>query len=112
VALGGQDARAAKQDRGVSQKIHSFDVEAGGAGHHTAAMHLLFAAGKAASKAASSRHTQEIGVLIAMLGGVILVVSGVLGMLNFERRTERLATVLAGVLVTAGMLTLFFGLHK
>lgn len=87
-------------------------LKPGAPGHHTAAMHLLFAAGKAAGKAASARHTQEIGVLIAMVGGVILIVSGVLGMLNFERRTERLATVLAGLLVTVGMLVLFFGLHK
>jgi hypothetical protein len=76
------------------------------------AMDLFLAAGKAATKASSSRHTQEIGVLIAMVGGLVLVISGILGMLNFERRTERLVTIVAGVLLAVGMLVLFLGLHK
>jgi hypothetical protein len=74
-------------------------------------MDLILAAGKAAGKAASSRHTQEIGVIIALVGGLVLVVSGLLGLFNAERWVERLATIAAGVLLAVGMLVLLLGLH-
>jgi hypothetical protein len=74
-------------------------------------MDLILAAGKAAAKTASNRHTQEIGVLIALVGGLVLVLSGVLGLFNAERWVERSATILAGVLLAVGMIVLFFGLH-
>jgi len=58
------------------------------------------------------RHMQEIGFLIAAAGGVAVVLSGVFGLRSMSRMTERSTMVVAGVLLTVGLVMQFFALHS
>lgn len=74
-------------------------------------MNLILAASKAAN-ATTARHLQEIGAIIAGVGALALLIAGILGFMEFERRTERLAVIIAGVLLGIGFLLQLLGLHK
>jgi len=60
---------------------------------------------------AQQRHLQEIGMLIAAIGGVAFVVAAVLGIMDFERRIELTVVAIAGVLLAAGAIVALVGLH-
>jgi hypothetical protein len=59
----------------------------------------------------SSRHLEEIGLLIAAVGGVALVVAAILGIMEYARRTELGVVVVAGVLLAAGLVLALVGVH-
>jgi len=62
--------------------------------------------------AAQKRHLQEIGVLIAAVGGLAVVLSGVFGLRSMSRVVERSAMIVAGVLLIAGFVVQLLALHS
>jgi hypothetical protein len=61
--------------------------------------------------AAQKRHMQEIGLAIAIAGGVAVVLSGVFGLRSMSRVTERSTMIVAGVLLAAGFVVQLLALH-
>lgn len=59
----------------------------------------------------SSRHLEEIGFLVAAIGGVALVVGAVLGIMEFARRSELAVVLVAGVLLAVGLVLALVGVH-
>ncbi len=70
-------------------------------------MHLLLV-----TTAAQKRHLQEIGILIAGVGGVAVFLSGLFGLRSMSRTVERATTMVAGVLLTVGFIIELYGLHS
>ncbi|HXW36208.1 MAG TPA: hypothetical protein VEJ87_16650 [Acidimicrobiales bacterium] len=66
----------------------------------------------AVASATSARHLQEIGAIVGGAGALALLISGVLGFMEFDRRTERIAIIIAGLLLGVGFLLILLGLHK
>jgi drug/metabolite transporter superfamily protein YnfA len=65
-----------------------------------------------ATTAASKRHTQEIGLLIAAIGGVFIILSAAFGLRSMSRMVERATMILAGILITVGLIVQFVAVHS
>jgi hypothetical protein len=59
-----------------------------------------------------SRHFQEIGLIVAALGGVALVVAAALGLRDASREVERGVVIAAGALLVVGFLLQGYGVHR
>jgi hypothetical protein len=70
-------------------------------------MHFFLAA-----TAAQKRHMQEIGLVIAAIGGVVVVLSGIFGLRSMSRLVERSTMIVAGVLLAAGFAVQLLALHS
>ena len=78
--------------------------------------HILLIAAKGAAKAAaassnSKRHEQEIGLAIALIGGAVVALSGILGVRSMSRVAERSTMIVAGILLAIGFLIQLLALH-
>jgi hypothetical protein len=62
--------------------------------------------------AVQSRHLQEIGLLVAALGGVALVVAAALALGSARREVERGIVIAAGALLVVGFLVQAYGVHR
>ena len=60
---------------------------------------------------AQQRHLQEIGFLIAAVGGLALFVAAVLGLMSFTRRSELMMVLLSGALIAVGAVVALIGVH-
>jgi len=65
----------------------------------------------AALSKASARHLEEIGFLVAAIGGVALVVGAVLGLMEFGRGSELGSVLVAGILLAVGLALAIVGVH-
>jgi hypothetical protein len=54
---------------------------------------------------------QEIGLVIAAVGGVAVILSGVFGLRSMSRASERSTMIVAGVLLTVGFAIQLLALH-
>jgi hypothetical protein len=69
-------------------------------------MHLLLAL-----TTPQRRHVQEIGLIVCVVGGVAVMVSGAFGLRSMSRFSERTMMIVAGVLLTAGFVVQLVGVH-
>jgi len=60
---------------------------------------------------AQKRHLQEIGLVIAAVGGVAVILSGVFGLRSMSRVVERSTMVVAGVLLVVGFILQLLAAH-
>jgi membrane protein YdbS with pleckstrin-like domain len=58
------------------------------------------------------RHFQEIGLLVAGVGAVVLIVAAALGLQQYSVRAERGTMIAAGVLLVVGIFLQVFGVHR
>jgi len=61
--------------------------------------------------AAQKRHMQEIGLAIAIVGGIAVILSGVFGLRSMSRVTERSTMIVAGALMAVGFIVQLLALH-
>jgi uncharacterized YccA/Bax inhibitor family protein len=61
--------------------------------------------------AAQKRHLQEIGLVIAAVGALAVVLSGVFGLRSMSRVVERSTMILGGVLLGVGFIVQLLALH-
>jgi hypothetical protein len=61
--------------------------------------------------AAGKRHMQEIGLALAVVGGIAVIVSGAFGLRSMSRVAERSMMIVAGVLLVAGFAVQLLALH-
>jgi len=59
----------------------------------------------------SSRHLEEIGFLIAAIGGIAFLIAGILGIMEFSRGSERGFVTLGGILLAVGMVLAVVAVH-
>jgi hypothetical protein len=64
-----------------------------------------------AATAAQKRHIQEIGLAIAVVGGLAVLLSGVFGLRSMSRFTERSTMIVAGILLVVGFAVQLVALH-
>jgi hypothetical protein len=57
-----------------------------------------------ALSASGRRHLQEIGLIVCVVGGVAVILSGAFGLRSMSRFAERTMMIVAGVLLFAGFI--------
>ena len=60
---------------------------------------------------AQKRHMQEIGLILAMVGAVAVVLSGIFGLRSMTRTVERSTMIVGGVLLGVGFIVQLLALH-
>jgi hypothetical protein len=61
--------------------------------------------------AVQRRHMQEIGLIIAAVGGLAVLLSGVFGVRSMSRMAERSTMIVAGLLLAVGFGVQLLALH-
>jgi uncharacterized membrane protein YccC len=61
--------------------------------------------------AAQKRHLQEIGLAVAIVGGLAVILSGVFGLRSMSRVAERSVMIAAGILLAVGFAVQLWALH-
>jgi drug/metabolite transporter (DMT)-like permease len=62
--------------------------------------------------AAQKHHFQEIGLVLAVVGALVIVLAGVLGLRPRSRLAEHTTMIIAGVLLAVGMALQLYGVHS
>jgi hypothetical protein len=65
-----------------------------------------------ATAAANKRHMQEIGLVIAMVGGLVVLLSAAFGLRSMSRLIERSTMMAAGALLAVGFILQLLALHS
>jgi len=60
---------------------------------------------------AQRRHMQEIGLALAIVGGLAVILSGAFGLRSMSRTAERSVMIVAGVLLVAGFVVQLLAVH-